>query len=113
MKVFQDAQKTNAYQFNQNLLLSENAEVNTKPELEIYADDVRCAHGATIAQLDEKAKFYLQSRGISAKEAQVILSFAFINELLDALPIEAISNKLRPKLAELFAADEKLVRHIG
>lgn len=108
-----DAQKTLAELSNKNLLTSNQAEINTKPELEIYADDVRCAHGATIAQLDEKARFYLQSRGISAKEAQVILSFAFINELLDALPIEAIRNKLRPKLAELFAADEKLVRHIG
>lgn len=108
-----DAQKTLAELSNRNLLTSNQAEINTKPELEIYADDVRCAHGATIAQLDEKARFYLQSRGISAKDAQVILSFAFINELLDALPIEAISKKLRPKLAELFAAEDSIVGHIG
>ena len=108
-----DAQKTLAELSNKNLLLSNEAEINTKPELEIYADDVRCAHGATIAQLDEQARFYLQSRGISAAEADVMLSFGFINELLENLPHDAIRNLIRPILAKRFGRDESLIQHIG
>lgn len=112
-----DAQKTLAELNNRNLLLSNKAEINTKPELEIYADDVRCAHGATIAQLDEKAMSYMLSRGISRQEAEVMLSFGFINELLDGLAHHAIQEKLRPLLAQLFdkerfGKDESLTRHI-
>jgi Fe-S cluster assembly protein SufD len=112
-----DAQKTLAELNNRNLLLSNKAEINTKPELEIYADDVRCAHGATIAQLDEKAMSYMLSRGISRQEAEVMLSFGFINELLDALEHHPIQEKLRPILAGLFdkgplGKDESLTRHI-
>ena len=110
------AQKTLAELSNKNLLLTNKAEINTKPELEIYADDVKCAHGATVAQLDDKARFYLQSRGISEQEAQVMLSFGFINELLDALPHEAIGHWLRPLLAQRFgrpqAFDEDLVETV-
>jgi hypothetical protein len=69
-----------------NLLTSAEAEVNTKPELEIYADDVQCAHGATVAQLDEVSLHYLRTRGVSREEAEVMLSFGFINELIDGLP---------------------------
>lgn len=108
-----DAQKTLAELSNKNLLLSDDATINTKPELEIYADDVRCAHGATIAQLDEQARFYLQSRGISAAEADVMLSFGFINELLENLELDAIRNLIRPILAQRFGRDEELMKHIG
>mgnify|MGYP000449569907 CR=1 FL=1 len=108
-----DAQKTLAELSNKNLLLSNDATINTKPELEIYADDVRCAHGATIAQLDEQARFYLRSRGISAAEADVMLSFGFINELLENLELDAIRNLIRPVLAQRFGRDEELMKHIG
>ena len=108
-----DAQKTLAELSNKNLLLSNEATINTKPELEIYADDVRCAHGATIAQLDEEARFYLQSRGISAAEADVMLSFGFINELLENLELEAVRDLIRPILAKRFGRDEELMQHIG
>ena len=105
------AQKTLAELSNKNLLTSRTAEINTKPELEIYADDVRCAHGATIAQLDETSLFYLQSRGISAADATSMLSFGFINELLNQVPEQAIQDYLRPRLASLFGqGDEALGR---
>lgn len=107
--IHQDAQKTLAEMSNRNLLTSPNAEVNTKPELEIYADDVRCGHGATIAQLDETSIFYLQSRGVTRSEAVRMLSFGFINELLNEVPGQAIQDYLRPRLTALFGqADEKL-----
>jgi len=114
--IHKDAQKTLAELSNKNLLLTNKAEINTKPELEIYADDVKCAHGATVAQLDDKARFYLQSRGISEDEAQVMLSFGFINELLDAMPDESIGHWLRPILAKRFGReqsfDEDLVESV-
>lgn len=96
------AQKTLAELSNKNLLTSHSAEINTKPELEIYADDVRCAHGATISQLNETSLFYLQSRGVSHAEAMSMLSFGFINELLNEVPELAIQHYLRPRLTELF-----------
>ena len=95
------AQKTLAELSNRNLLTSPTAEINTKPELEIYADDVRCAHGATIAQLDETSVFYLQSRGVTRAEAVRMLSFGFINELLNQVPEQAIQDYLRPRLTAL------------
>lgn len=107
-----DAQKTHAQLSNRNLLTSADAQVNTKPELEIYADDVQCAHGATVAQLDEVALHYLRTRGVSRAEAEVMLSFGFINELIEALPLEALRNYLRPLLAKRFARDEALTRHL-
>lgn len=111
--IHKDAQKSVALLNNRNLLLSPTAEINTKPELEIYADDVRCAHGATIAQLDANQLFYFQSRGISKKEAEVMLSFGFINELLDALDDEPVQLLLRPLLSSLFAKKQsELARHI-
>lgn len=100
------AQKTLAELNNRNLLLSDKAEINTKPELEIYADDVRCAHGATIAEIDKKALFYLQSRGISAKQAKIMLNFGFINELVDDMPNAALAEWLRPQLQQRFARME-------
>lgn len=101
--IHRDAQKILAEMNNRNLLMSPNAQINTKPELEIYADDVRCAHGATIAEIDEEAMFYLQSRGISRSEAQIMLSFAFINELVDQMNNSAVAQWLRPMLRERFA----------
>lgn len=107
--IHQDAQKTFAEMSNRNLLTSPTAEINTKPELEIYADDVRCGHGATIAQLDETSIFYLQSRGVTREEAIRMLSFGFINELLNEVPEQAIQDYLRPRLTTLFGqTDEKL-----
>lgn len=107
-----DAQKTLAELSNKNLLLSDKAQINTKPELEIYADDVKCAHGATVAQLNEEAKFYLRSRGISAVQADIMLSFGFINELLESIPLEALRVSLRPLLAQQFTTDKSLTQHL-
>ena len=107
-----NAQKTLAELNNRNLLLSNKAEINTKPELEIYADDVRCAHGATIAQLDDNAMNYMLSRGIGRQEAEVMMSFGFINELLNGLAHHPIQEKLRPILADLFGKDDSLTRHL-
>lgn len=107
-----DAQKTLAQLSNKNLLLSDKAEVDTKPELEIYADDVQCAHGATVARLDANALHYFRTRGISQREAEVMLSFGFINELIDKLAQPALVNYLRPVLTQWFARDPALVRHL-
>ncbi len=83
--VRQDAQKTNAKQTNKALLLSDDAQINTKPQLEIFADDVKCTHGAAIGQLDEDALFYLQARGIAADDARNLLIHAFAGEVLDGV----------------------------
>tara|TARA_B100000989_G_scaffold298701_1_gene289286 strand:+ start:29473 stop:30777 length:1305 start_codon:yes stop_codon:yes gene_type:complete len=85
-----DAQKTDAVQTNNNLLLSDDAEIDTKPQLEIYADDVKCAHGATVGQLDENALFYLQSRGIDKAMAYDILTYGFAEEILHNMPCKAM-----------------------
>ena len=92
--VSKDAQKTNAFQFNQNLLLSENAEVNVKPELEIYADDVKCSHGAATGELDEQMLFYLRSRGLNKEEAKKILIEGFVNELFENVANKELKKKL-------------------
>jgi Fe-S cluster assembly protein SufD len=102
------AQKTLAELSNKNLLTSNKAEINTKPELEIYADDVKCAHGATVSQLNANALYYLQSRGVSRADAQVMMSFGFINELLQSVEQEAVRHYLSPKLAKLFGRDPVL-----
>ena len=88
--VHRDAQKTNAYQQNSTLLLSKDATMDSKPQLEIFADDVRCSHGATIGQLDEDALFYLRSRGLTRTEASALLQQAFIGEVLDKCPNEDV-----------------------
>ena len=100
--IHRDAQKTLAELNNRNLLLSPEAEVYTKPELEIYADDVRCAHGATIAEIDKKALYYLQSRGISLGQANIMLNFGFINELVEEMPNEVLKKWLRQALRQRF-----------
>ena len=83
--VHKDAQKTDAKQTNRNLLLSDDAQIDTKPQLEIYADDVKCTHGATIGQIEENALFYLRSRGIDEISARRLLLFAFASECLDRM----------------------------
>ncbi len=106
------AQKTVAELSNKNLLLTNTAEINTKPELEIYADDVRCAHGATVSQIEEQALYYMESRGIDRQEAEVMLSFGFINEVLNQRRLEPVRGLLRPVLATWFGRDSALTRHI-
>ena len=93
-KIFvrQDAQKTNAYQSNKNILISENASANTKPQLEIFADDVKCSHGCTIGKLDQDAMFYLKARGISEQTARALLLHAFAIDILDQIKNEEIRN---------------------
>lgn len=110
--IFEDAQKTLAEMSNRNLLTSNSAEIYTKPELEIYADDVKCAHGATISQLDETALYYLLSRGISPANARTMLSFGFINELLSSLTIEPLRVWLEAWLRNRFSEDRSLVSDI-
>ncbi|MCG7198524.1 Fe-S cluster assembly protein SufD [Marinobacter pelagius] len=100
--IHQDAQNSNADMNNKNLLLSNGAEIDTKPELEIYADDVKCAHGATIGQLDEVSLFYLVSRGIARREANVLLTMAFINELVEQIPLETVRETAHTRLNQFF-----------
>lgn len=104
-KVFvrKDAQKINAFQSNGNVLLSDSATVNSKPELEIYADDVKCSHGSTTGQLDDEAIFYLKARGISEDTAKKMMVAAFVGEVLENhMPSEAVYNFLLKKLEELY-----------
>lgn len=94
------AQKTNAYQSNKNVLLSDNASVNTKPQLEIFADDVKCSHGCTVGQLDEEALFYLRSRGISEKAARVLLVRAFAADILEHIKLAPIHDYVEKLISE-------------
>lgn len=100
--IHQDAQKSNANMSNKNLLLTNGAEIDTKPELEIYADDVKCAHGATIGQLDNESIFYLVSRGLSPRDAKVLLTMAFINELVAQIPVEQVRDTANIGLNQFF-----------
>ena len=103
--VAQDAQKTEAYQENHNILLSDDARVDTKPQLEIYADDVKCSHGATIGRLNEEEQFYMRSRGISLEDAKVLQMISFLAPVLDAISDpqqrEAISRQLESAIRKL------------
>ena len=96
-KVFvrKDAQKTNAYQSNKNLLMSDEASMNSKPQLEIFADDVKCSHGATTGQLDKEALFYLQSRGIGIDMARTFLTIAFAEDVLNRITNETLREELK------------------
>lgn len=98
--VHKDAQKTDAKQTNRNLLLSDDAQIDTKPQLEIYADDVKCTHGATIGQVDENALFYLRSRGLDEAAAKHLLLLAFANECLDRMNSEHVRNHLERLVTE-------------
>ena len=97
--VNQIAQKTNAFQKNNNILLDDTATINTKPQLEIFADDVKCSHGCTIGQLDKGALFYLRSRGIPKKEAKGLLTYAFANNVLESVKIPAIKTRINKLIA--------------
>lgn len=100
--VAQDAQKTEAYQANHNLLLSETVRVNTKPQLEIYADDVKCSHGATIGKLNEDEQFYMRSRGISLAEARFLQMISFVSPVFELVPEETERERLKNEVeAEL------------
>jgi len=103
--VHRDAQKTNAYQQNKNILLSDTATMNSKPELEIYADDVKCSHGSTTGQLDEDAVFYLRSRGLSQRSALALLLTAFAADVLEQVSDESLrtvlENKVQERLSEM------------
>jgi Fe-S cluster assembly protein SufD len=93
------AQKTNAFQQNNNILISDKATINTKPQLEIFADDVKCSHGCTIGQLDEEALFYLQTRGIPKKEARALLMYAFANNVLQSVRIPELKTRINKLIA--------------
>lgn len=101
------AQKINAYQSNNNILVSDKASINSKPQLEIFADDVRCSHGCTIGQLDEDALFYMRTRGIGKKEGRALLMYAFANNVLESVKIP----QLKARITNLIA--EKLGVNIG
>ncbi|MEM8900664.1 MAG: Fe-S cluster assembly protein SufD [Bacteroidota bacterium] len=103
INVYQDAQKTNAFQSNRNILLSPTANIFTKPQLEIYADDVKCSHGATTGQLDTDAMFYLKARGIKEKEAKMLLIQAFIGEVIENLSNEAVQTYANALIANRFS----------
>ena len=105
--VAKDAQRTEAYQENHNILLSDAAKVDTKPQLEIYADDVKCSHGATIGRLNEEEQFYMRSRGISLEDAKVLQMISFIAPVLENIPDETE----REKAATQYEADiRKIIR---
>jgi Fe-S cluster assembly protein SufD len=93
------AQKTNAFQQNNNVLISDQATINTKPQLEIFADDVKCSHGCTIGQLDDDAMFYLQSRGIPEKEATGLLMYAFANNVLESVRLPELKKRINKLIA--------------
>ncbi len=108
IKVHRDAQKTNAFQTNKNILLSDKASIDTKPFLEIYADDVKCSHGATIGQLDAEALFYIRSRGISEFNAKILLMYAFAADVINKISIpelrlrmdDMVKKRLRGELSQ-------------
>jgi Fe-S cluster assembly protein SufD len=106
-KIFvrQDAQKTNAYQINKNVLISDTASVNTKPQLEIFADDVKCSHGCTVGRLDDEALFYLRARGLDEKQAKALLLNAFAADILEQVKPEVLRNYLKEKINERLNVD--------
>jgi Fe-S cluster assembly protein SufD len=100
--VHKNAQKTDAKQTNRNLLLSDSAQIDTKPQLEIYADDVKCTHGATIGQIDENALFYIRSRGLSLDSARALLLYAFTRGNLERMKVEPIRSYIERLINEWF-----------
>jgi len=103
-KVFvrKDAQKTNAFQSNKNILLSETGTINTKPQLEIYADDVKCSHGTSTGKLDEEKIFYLLARGLSPQSAKKLLMNAFASEVVNTVKIEPLREYIEGKIFKTF-----------
>jgi Fe-S cluster assembly protein SufD len=103
--VQKEAQKTNAFQQNNNILINDGATINAKPQLEIFADDVKCSHGCTIGQLDENALFYMQTRGIPEKEAKALLLFAFGNDVVEKIKIPQLKTRITKLIAENLGVD--------
>ncbi len=103
--VNKEAQKTNAYQQNDNILVGDKASINAKPQLEIFADDVKCSHGCTVGQMDENALFYMQSRGIPKKEAKALLLFAFGNDVVEKIKIPALKTRIIKLIAKKLKVD--------
>ena len=103
--VEKEAQKTNAYQKNNNVLVSDKATINAKPQLEIFADDVKCSHGCTIGQLDEDALFYMQQRGIPKKEGKALLMYAFANTVLESVKIPEVKQRITKLIAKKLGVD--------
>ena len=103
--VREGAQHTSSQQTNRNLCATREARMYTQPQLEIYADDVKCSHGATVGQLDEKALFYMQQRGISLKEARLLLMFAFVNEVIDTIRMDALKDRLHLLVEKRFRGE--------
>lgn len=99
------AQRTASQQTNRNLCATREARMYTQPQLEIYADDVKCSHGATVGQLDERALFYMQQRGISYKEARLLLMFAFVNEVIDTIRMDALKDRLHLLVEKRFRGE--------
>ena len=106
IRVAEDAQKTDAYQSNRNLLLSDTAEANSLPGLEIQANDVRCTHGATTSQLDESEMFYLLARGINRKIAKELLVFGFFEEVISQIQNEQLAERVRELIQQKFREEE-------
>jgi Fe-S cluster assembly protein SufD len=102
--VHPEAQKTDGKQSNNNLLLSPSARVDTKPQLEIFADDVKCTHGATVGRLDEVAMFYLNSRGIGRDTARTLLTYAFAADVLETIELEPVKRELEKMVLARFSA---------
>lgn len=100
-----DAQKTNSEMRNQNLCTTKQARMYSQPELEIYADDVKCAHGSTVGQLNDQAMFYMRQRGISEREAKLLLEFAFVNEVIDFMQLEPLKNRLHYLVEKRFRGE--------
>ncbi|KGL60080.1 MULTISPECIES: Fe-S cluster assembly protein SufD [unclassified Polaribacter] len=103
--VNKEAQKTNAYQKNNNVLVSDKATINAKPQLEIFADDVKCSHGCTIGQLDDDALFYMQQRGIPEKEGKALLMYAFANTVLESVKIPEVKSRITKIIANKLGVD--------
>lgn len=99
------AQHTNSQQTNRNLCATRDARMYTQPQLEIYADDVKCSHGATVGQLDENALFYMRARGISEREARLLLMFAFVNEVIDTIRLDALKDRLHLLVEKRFRGE--------
>ena len=106
--VERDAQLTNAYQNNNTILLSDDATIDTKPQLEIFADDVKCSHGATVGQLDESAMFYILSRGIPREKAKSMLITAFAESVVEGVKIEPLRDELNNLIFEHLNRDKVL-----
>jgi Fe-S cluster assembly protein SufD len=100
--VREDAQKTNAFQSNKNILLSQAGTINTKPQLEIYADDVKCSHGSTTGKLDEEKIFYLRARGIGVTNAKKLLMHAFASEVVNTIKIKPLREYVEEKISTTF-----------